>query len=272
MAWYGESGIPVELNEPHHWGMRDAPDVIFVVSAFLSAYNAKKLGVRDYIAQLMFNSPPGLSDTMDLAKMLAVLEMVASLTPGSSPGGRGGIGEGEFRIWKQTRTGLLSYPLNAEAARGHLAASVYLQMALKPQIVHIVGHSEAHHAATAEDVIEASQIARRAIENAVRGAPDMSFDPAVQRRKDELIVESRITLEAIRSLAASGVTDPWSDPATLAKAVTTGILDAPQLKNNRYAKGKVRTQILDGKCIAVDSNSHPLKESDRLARLRKEKE
>jgi len=40
MAWYGERGIPVELNEPHHWGMRDAPDVVFVVSAYLSAYNA----------------------------------------------------------------------------------------------------------------------------------------------------------------------------------------------------------------------------------------
>ena len=28
MAWYGERDLPVELNEPHHWGMRDAPDVI----------------------------------------------------------------------------------------------------------------------------------------------------------------------------------------------------------------------------------------------------
>ena len=60
MAWYGERGIPVELNEPHHWGMRDAPDVVFVVSAYLSAYNARAFGVQDYIAQLMFNSPPGL--------------------------------------------------------------------------------------------------------------------------------------------------------------------------------------------------------------------
>ncbi|MBE9508189.1 MAG: cobalamin B12-binding domain-containing protein, partial [Chloroflexi bacterium] len=73
MAWYGERGIPVELNEPHHWGLRDAPDVIFVVSAYLSAYNARAFGVRDYIAQMMFNSPPGLSDAMDLAKMLACL-------------------------------------------------------------------------------------------------------------------------------------------------------------------------------------------------------
>ena len=59
MAWYGERQVPVELNEPHHWGMRDAPDVVFVVSAFLSAYNARLFGVHDYIAQMMFNSPPG---------------------------------------------------------------------------------------------------------------------------------------------------------------------------------------------------------------------
>ncbi len=62
MAWYGERDIPVELNEPHHWGMRDASDVVFVVSAYLAAYNARACGVHDYIAQLMFNSPPGLSD------------------------------------------------------------------------------------------------------------------------------------------------------------------------------------------------------------------
>jgi methylmalonyl-CoA mutase cobalamin-binding subunit len=258
MAWYGQRGIPVELNEPHHWGMRDAPDVIFVVSAFLSAYNAKQFGVQDYIAQLMFNSPPGLTDVMDLAKMAAVLELIDPLT-----------GEG-FRIWKQTRTGLLSYPLNPHAARGHLAASVYLQMALKPHIVHIVGHTEAHHAATADDVIEASQIVRRSIENAVRGAPEMTSDPVVKRRKEELLTDARVTLEAIIGLAAPGIEDPWTDAATLAKAVKSGILDAPQLKNNPFARGQVRTYIVNGMCVAVDSNGHPLSEPDRLARLAKE--
>ena len=69
----------MELNEPHHWGMRDAPDVVFVVSAFLAAYNARAFGVHDYIAQLMFNSPPGHSDAMDLAKMLAVLQLIEPL-------------------------------------------------------------------------------------------------------------------------------------------------------------------------------------------------
>ena len=270
MTWYGARGLPVELNEPHHWGMRDAPDVIFVVSAYLSAYNAEKFGVRDYIAQLMFNSPPGLSDAMDLAKMLAVLEMVSSLTPGRSLIRKGVRAESGFRVWKQTRTGLLSYPLNPQAARGHLAASVYLQMALKPHILHIVGQTEAHHAATAEDVIEASQIARRAIENALRGAPDMTFDPAVQRRKEELLAEARVTLEAIHGLAVPGIVDPWADPATLSKAVTSGILDAPQLKNNLFARGRMRTHIVKGMCVAVDSDGHPMSESVRLAGLKKE--
>jgi hypothetical protein len=268
MAFYGERGIPVELNEPHHWGMRDASDVVFVVSAYLSAYNARAFGVKDYIAQMMFNSPPGLSDAMDLAKMLAIIELIEplSLTPNPSPSGRGELpspsgrgelpspsgrgarGEGSFHIWRQTRTGLLSYPLDPAAARAHLAASVYLQMALRPHIVHVVGHTEAHHAAAADDVIEACKMARRAIENALAGQPDMTADPRVQARKAQLAAEATAMLDRIRELAPAHVPDPLTDPATLARSVTTGILDAPQLKNNPFGRGQVKTCIVDGAC------------------------
>jgi hypothetical protein len=238
MKWYGEHNIPVELNEPHHWGMRDASDVVFVVSAYLSAYNARAFGVKEYIAQLMFNSPPGLSDAMDLAKMLTVLKMVEPL-------------ENEnFKVWKQTRIGLLSHPLNPNAARGHLAAATYLQMALKPDIYHIVGHTEAHHAATADDVIEASQIVRRAIDNAM-GAPDMTADPKIQARVEQLMEESAQLLNQIRAQADSS-DDPLTDPAALAGAVTSGLLDAPQLRNNKFAMGKVKTRIVDGACVEVE--------------------
>ncbi len=258
MTWYGVRAIPVELNEPHHWGMRDAPDVVFVVSAFLSAYNARAFGVQDYIAQMMFNSPPGTSDAMDLAKMLAILEMIQPLS------------NEKFTIWKQTRVGLLSHPLDPEAARGHLAASTYLQMALQPDIIHIVGHTEADHAATAEDVIIASRVTRRAIENAVQGAPDMCADPRVQARKEELVREAKITLEAIKALAHAGISDPWTDAGTLAEAVARGILDAPQLKNNRFGRGQIRTQIIAGKCLAVDEKGKMLSEEQRLEQIRKE--
>ena len=252
MAWYAESGIPVELNEPHHWGMRDAPDVIFVVSSFLSAYNARAYGVRDYIAQLMFNSPPGTSGAMDLAKMLAALKLIEPLA-GTN-----------FHIWKQTRTGLLSFPLDVNAARAHLATSIYLQMALKPHIIHIVGHTEAHHAATAEDVIEACGIARKAIENAMNGAPNMTADPTIQVQVDHLVSEAKITLQAIQRLGENISGDPWIDPAILAKSVKLGILDAPQLKNNPFALGKLKTSIFNGSCIATNPAGLPLNEAERL--------
>jgi hypothetical protein len=255
MAWYGQRGVPVELNEPHHWGMRDAPDVVFVTAAYLSAYNARAMGVQDYIAQMMFNSPPGLADRMDLAKMLAIAELIEPLR------------SADFRIWKQTRTGLLSYPLEVSAARAHLAASVYVQMALRPEIVHIVGHTEAHHAATAGDVIEACRLARRAIDNALQGQPDLLADPQLQARKEELIRETRLTLEAIASLAPAGTADPLADPATLARAVQRGILDAPHLRNNPFARGQVQTRIVHGACQAVDPSGQPIPEAVRLHQI-----
>jgi methylmalonyl-CoA mutase cobalamin-binding subunit len=238
MKWYGEHGIPVELNEPHHWGMRDASDVVFVVAAYLSAYNARTFGVQDYIAQFMFNSPPGLSDAMDLAKMMAAIKLIEPLQ------------NEHFKIFKQTRIGLLSHPLNPNAARGHLGAATYLQMALKPDIYHIVGHTEAHHAATADDVIEASQIVRRAIDNAL-GAPDMTADPKIQSRVDQLTAETNKLLDKIRAQADS-TDDPLTDPATLTRAVTSGLLDAPQLRNNKFALGKVKTRIVNGACVEVE--------------------
>lgn len=256
MRWHGERNIPVEVNEPHHWGMRDAPDVIYVATSFLSAYNAKKMGVKDYIAQYMFNSPAGLSDRMDLAKILACIELAE------------GLSNEHFKVYRQSRTGLLSYPVDPDAARGHLAASVYLQMAIKPHIVHVVGATEAHHATTAQELIESVKIARRAIENALRGAPDMTADPVVQHRKEELVREARLTLEAIKALAGPDVPDPWTDPATLARAITVGILDAPHLKGSPIAKGQIITRIIDGMCVAVDPHTGaPMSEAERLAQL-----
>jgi len=254
MRWYGERGIPVELNEPHHWGMRDAPDVVYVVSAYLAAVNARAFGVKDYIAQYMFNSPPGASDAMDLAKMLAIQRLLE------------GLENDDFRVWTQTRTGLLSYPLNPDAARSHLAASIYLQMALKPHIIHVVSHSEADHAATAEDVISACSMARHVIEHALRGMPDMTLDRAVQARVEVLVNECQVTLGAIRRLA-NDAPDALCQPEVLAAAVQSGILDAPQLKNNPFGCGKIKTRIVEGACVAVDEAGSPINESERLKAL-----
>ena len=156
--------------------------------------------------------------------------------------------------------------MDADAARGHLAASTYLQMAIKPHIYHIVGHTEAHHAATADDVIEASKIVRRAIENAM-GAPDLTADKAITKRRKELVKEANLLLEFISALAGPEAGDPLTDASTLTRAVTTGLMDAPQLRNNKFGRGEVRTMIVNGASVVADAKGKPVKEQKRISKL-----
>ncbi len=255
MRWHGERDVPVEGNEPHHWELRDGHDALACAIAYLYAYVARAMGVRDYIATYMFETPPHLSDRMDLAKQLAKAELAESLA------------DGHFRVWRQTRTGLMSYPVSPEEARGHLGASVYLQMAMRPHIVHVVGYCEADHAALPEEVIESCRMARRAIENALRGMPDMTADPEVQRRKEELKEEAMEIIAGIRRLGAHLAEDPLLDVETLARAVEIGLLDAPNLRGNPYACGRVRTRAIGGAVVAVDEDGRPLGEAERVAQV-----
>ena len=254
MAWHGARGIPVEGNEPYHWGMRDAPDVVVCTVSYIYAHVARQAGVRDYITTYMFESPPHLSNRMDLAKCLAQIELAESFA------------DEHFHIWRQTRTGLLSYPLDMHQARAHLAQSVMLQMAVRPHIIHVVGYTEADHAATADEVIESARMAGYVAEVALRGNPDLTADPLIRERKEELISEAHILLDAVRALSPQ-LDDPLSDPATLARAVKIGLLDAPQLINNPYAPGAIRTRSVGGAIWAVDDRGRPLPERERVARV-----
>src|SRR5690606_423590 len=194
---------------------------------------------------------------MDLAKMLAKKELIESLCGPN------------FTVWTETRAGLSSYPADLAEAKGHLAFSTALQMALKPHIVHVVAFTEADHAATAEEVIESCKIARRVIEKVMHDFPDLTDDERVQRRKEALKRETRVLLDAIWRLGESlGAEDPWADPETIATAVELGLIDAPHLRNNPAAKGTIVTRIVDGACVAVDPETkRPLSEEERIEKL-----
>jgi hypothetical protein len=110
-------------------------------------------------------------------------------------------------------------------------------------------------------------MARRVIEHALRGSPDMTKDPKVQERTKSLVSEAQIILDAIKRLGAGKDADPFCDSHTLATAVSAGILDAPQLKNNPFAKGEIRTKIIDGACVSVAINGTSLTEKMRLDKI-----
>ncbi len=253
MKWHSKRGTPVEVNEPHHFELRESSDVIAVADMYLSAYNAKKMGVKDFICTCMFDLPMGESFKMDLAKQLAKKEIIRELI------------DGTFTVYTQTRTGLLRYPADLDAAKGRLATSIMMQMAIKPEIVHVVSYIEGDHAATANDIIESCKIARYVIQSCIEGMPDMSVDPYVQGRKNKLVKEAKVLLDAIRQIAPREAKDPLSDPETLGKALRIGILDAPHLKGSDIAKGTMVTKIIDGACCAVDPRTgKPISEHERI--------
>lgn len=244
IAWHAERNIPVEINEPHHWGLRQAHDAISIATAYLAAYNAKKQCVRNYISQYMLNTPPGTSHLMDSAKMAAQIELVESLH------------DDNFTSYRQFRAGLFSFPDNPDKAKGQLGASTYVAMAFKPDIYHVVGYSEGHHAAMASEVIESCHIARQVIEVSLHGTPDVLMDPRVEQRKQELLSEAKIILHAFEEIAPTAAEDPLADPTTIAEAIRMGILDAPHLSCNPIAKGTLVTKEINGAYYAFDPRSN----------------
>jgi hypothetical protein len=256
MKWHAERNIPVEVNESHHWSLRYSPDSVAVTAAYMAAYNAKKMGVKTYISQYMFNTPPETSFTMDLAKMLAKVELIESLHDGS------------FTTLRQTRSGLYSYPPDFDESKGQLASSILLQMQLEPDILHVVAYCEADHAAKPKDIIESVKIAGRVIDNYTYGCPDMKLDEKVRQRKEELISDAALIMEKIKMIDRDKeFEDPLASPAVISRAIEKGILDAPHLCGVKAASGTVRTMFVDGKITAIDENGKPVTEEERLDKI-----
>ncbi|HHT48282.1 MAG TPA: cobalamin B12-binding domain-containing protein [Firmicutes bacterium] len=254
MAWYGERGIPVEVNEAHHWSLRSAPDSVAVAAFYLAAYNAKKAGVEHYIAQIMLNNPPGTSGIMDLGKALAGLELVGRLE------------DDRFKVYRQVRAGLASLSVKPYVAKGQLAASTVLGLGLSPQIIHVVAYCEAEHIATPAEIIESCELVHGVLKNYLYDAPDPTADRRILARKEQLITEAELILKAIRALGAAKESDPLTDPETLAQAVGLGILDAPQLKGSPAAPGRIKTRLWQGACRLWDEeNQRVTGEEERLA-------
>ena len=257
MTWHAKRGIPVEVNEPHQWSLRRASDAVAAATAYLAAYNAKQAGVRDYVAQYMLNTPAGISPSMDLAKILAMIDLVE------------GLHDDEFRSYRQVRPGLSSFPVDPDAGRARLVLSTLVGMAFRPSILHVVAYCEGAHIAGPEEIVESARMARWTISEA---STDSLFErlleaPQVQRRKEQVLKEAQAILDAIAELAGDEP-DPLASAAAIERAIRLGILDAPDLEGNEAAAGVARTAIIDGACVSVDPKTRmPLAEEERLARI-----
>jgi hypothetical protein len=252
MHWYAGKQIPVEVNESHQWSLRDAHDSLAVAMAFLAAYNAKKAGVRHYVSQFMFNTPPGTRPAMDLAKMSAKLGMISTLE------------DDTFTVFREVRAGIAHFSPIPEIAKGQLAASALISMAMKPHILHVVGHSEGDHATRPEELIESCRIVHGVLLDCLDGLPDMIIDPKVIARQEYLLKEATYLLKGIK-IMGEGHDDPWANPHILAGAIREGLLDTPHFRGNPHLKGEIATRLIDGAWYAIDPESgQPISEEQRV--------
>lgn len=176
IGWWAERGKPLEINDPHQWGLRYASDDMQVTDHVLCALIALKMGIKHYVMQMMFELPPQISALDDLAKMKAAYELAEPLTR-----------RYEFHIIRQTRSGLPSFPPNLYQAKGHLAFGIYTQLYMEPDILHVVSFPEAHHEAKAEDIIESCELVKQVCWDFKKGhVPNVWADPVLKARKREL--------------------------------------------------------------------------------------
>jgi hypothetical protein len=194
---------------------------------------------------------------MDLAKILAKDELLLTLVDNS------------FSLIKQVRTGLASFPINLDKAKGHLAAATLIQLAIKPDIIHVVSYSEANHAARPEDIIESCNIVDQVINTSF--ASKLNFiDKKIRKRKEELIKEAQWIINLIPCLAKTyeEQKNPWINHKVLNRLVKYGIFDAPHLKNNSFALGQIKTKVINGACYSWDiKNQKIIDERERINKI-----
>ncbi|MGB9697092.1 MAG: methionine synthase [Ignavibacteria bacterium] len=256
MKYYAERRIPVEVNESHQWSLRDAHDSLAVAMAYIAAYNAKKVGVKHYVSQYMFNTPPGTSPRMDLAKMKAKDEMINRLS------------SNDFEVFREVRAGIAHFSPNPEIAKGQLAASAMVSLWLKPHILHVVAYCEGDHAVYPEELIESCNIVYGVIKNVARDLPDIKDDKLIINRKNELISEAETLIEAIVKLGDGRAEDPLTDAGVLADAIKIGILDTPHFRGNEHLCGNIKTNLINGAWYAIDPETGEiLSEEKRLKQI-----
>lgn len=290
IRWWAEAGKPLEINDPHQWGLRYASDTIQVMDHVLVGVIALKLGIKHYVMQQMFELPPAISALDDLAKMKGAYELIEPLTR-----------HFDFSIVKQTRSGLPSFPPNLNQAKGHLAFGIYTQLYMEPDILHVVTHSEAHHEASADDIIESCEIVKQVCwDFAKGGVPQIWADPKLASRKRYLKqaamynllhlallggYEGDITVANFREFALPpmeadaccnfetmllSLIDESNYPSgecglispdSLDLALQIGLFQAPHITvvDRRYElTGACRTHVVDGMCDTYEWDGIPL--------------
>lgn len=256
LEFIAETNKPFEPNIPHHFAFRGADDVTYIVSAYLAAKLAKKIGVKTLILQNMLNTPRYTWGIQDLAKSRAMLTLVKSLE------------DSNFRVILQPRAGLDYFKPNLDEAKMQLAAVTALMDDIEPldetspPIIHVVSYSEASHLATPDVINESIKITQYSLQKyrelrSKGKIEDMSKNRDVEERMLELLDSAKTIISGIES----HVENPYSAEGFY-KIFAAGFLPVPylwgELDEFKYAKSW-KTKPIKGSVKIVDENNKIVK-------------
>lgn len=258
MKFIAETNKPFEPNIPHHFAFRGADDVTYIVSAYLAAKLAKKMGIRTLILQNMLNTPRSTWGIQDLAKSRALLRLVKQLEDDS------------YQVLLQPRAGLDYFSPDLYEAKIQLAAVSALMddidphNEMSPPIIHVVSYSEASHLATPDIIHESIQITQYTIQKyrELRNAKkieDMSQHKEVKDRENELYNAAKKIITAIETY----IEDPYTAEG-LYKIYAAGFLPTPYIWGEvdefkhatvwkpKFVKGGIRLMNDKGELITTE--------------------
>ncbi|MGB4572529.1 MAG: hypothetical protein WBH97_06865 [Rectinemataceae bacterium] len=261
MRFIASTGKPMEPNVPHHFAFRGTDDLGYVLSGYVAAQAAKASGIRTLVLQIMLNTPKYTWGIQDLAKARALLRLVRSL---EGPG---------FRVLLQPRGGLDYFSPDQDRARAQLAAVTALMDDIEahdetsPQIIHVVSYSEGVALADPDIVDESVRITRHALSEyrRLRRAglvDDMTADPEVALREEELLGEARTMISAMER----AIPNPWT-PGGLYAMLASGFFPLPwltELREEFPAAAGQATHFVRGAVKSVDESGKPLTAAERL--------
>ena len=254
-----------EANVSHHFAFRGADDVTYIVSAYLAAKLAKKLGIRTFVLQNMLNTPRSTWGIQDLAKSRAMVKLVRSLE------------DRNFRVILQPRAGLDYFKPDMEEARMQLAAVTALMDDIDPHneadppIIHVVSYSEASRLATPDIIKESIRITQHSLqkyreERRMGKVEDMSRNRNVAERSAGLLQSSGELLTAMEETF-----DDLYSAEGLYKVLAAGFLPVPwiwgETEEFRHARDWI-TKPVKGGVAVVDENHKVMSMEDRIAIVR----
>ncbi len=268
VKYIAQTSKPLEANVPHHFAFRGGDDYTYILSGYLAAKAAKKMGIRHFVVQTMLNTPKYTWGVQDLAKARTLIKLVRELESEN------------FVVYLQPRAGLDYFSPDLEKAKIQLASVTAMMDDIEPDnpnspdIVHVVSYCEAVKLATPEFINESIQIAISSLdayrECKRRNGFDMSFEDDVQRRCE--VMYSKI--KNIVGMLERSITDLYS-PAGFYEIFKLGILTAPYLWNCRdeYADVvKWNTDFVDGGVAVVDENGNVIDPVERIEGILEKRE